>query len=75
MKNVYYSQASHETTFHQVLDLLFYYCLNNTVNQLSMKEHVPYLIHMATKMDIKAGHLLGQIISAERLNPYGQKFT
>ena len=32
MKNVYYNQLQHETTFEQILELLFYYCLNNTIN-------------------------------------------
>ena len=40
-----------------------------------MKQHIPFLVHMATKMDIVVGPLLGQIVSAERLNPFGQKFT
>ena len=32
MKNIYYSFVEHHTTFQSILDLLFYFCLNNTVN-------------------------------------------
>lgn len=37
MKHIYYSKVAHEKTFQYILDLLFYYCINNTVNQQSMK--------------------------------------
>lgn len=37
MKNMYYDSTMHESTFQQIYELLFYYCLNNTVNQIAMK--------------------------------------
>ena len=75
MKNMYYDSTMHESTFQQIYELLFYYCLNNTVNQISMKAQIPYLVDMALKMDLKTGPLLGQIISSERLLSSGQKFV
>ena len=32
MKNIYYDKPIHEMTFQTILELLFYYCLNNVVN-------------------------------------------
>lgn len=74
MKNIYYSQDQHETCFQSVLDLLFNYCLNNTLNQQALSKHIPYLVFLALRFDLTSGPLLGQLVTAERLNPPGQKF-
>ena len=65
----------HEASFLEIVQLLFHYCLNNTVNQLAMRRHIPYLVHMAAECSLVTGPLLGQLVSAERLNSFGQKFT
>ena len=40
-----------------------------------MKKHIPYLIQVIVNMDLNSGPLLGQLVSSERLNSFGQKFT
>jgi len=40
-----------------------------------MKQHIPYFVHLALTFNLQTGPLLGQLVSAERLLPSGQKFV
>ena len=59
--------------FQAIIDFLFWFSYENTVTQLFLKKHIPYLIHLM-KQNLRSDHVLSQIISPERLTAYGQKF-
>ena len=53
--------------------MFYWYTIENTAAQISLKQHIPYLIHLM-KINLHSGHVLAQIVSSERLTDFGQKF-
>ena len=73
-KGLYYDRVIHRQMFQDVLDLLFYYALNNPLNQRTLRPHIAYLLEL-TLRELNSGRVIAQVIRQDRQSTYGQKFT